>query len=85
MVVACYPTLTGNPRPDFPLPTGKVVPHMQTGSERLFADDTARYPMLVFSHGYAGSPLANDYLDVLSESCEPRLRRRGHFSRRSAP
>ena len=67
VVVACYPTLAGNPRPDYPLPTGKVVPHMQTGSEApLFANDTARYPMLVFSHGYAGSPLSKDYIDALS-------------------
>jgi predicted dienelactone hydrolase len=67
VVVACYPTLDGNPRPDYALPTGKVVPRMQTGSQPpLFADDAARYPMLVFSHGYAGSPLSNDYLAVIS-------------------
>ena len=67
VVLACYPTPTGNPRPDFPLPTGKMVPHMQTGSEPpLFADEAARYPILVFSHGYSGSPLSNDYIAALS-------------------
>jgi predicted dienelactone hydrolase len=67
VVMACYPTIDGNPRPDFALPTGKVVPHMQTGSEPpLFADASARYPMLVFSHGYSGSPLSNDYIAALS-------------------
>jgi len=67
VVVACYPTLGGNPRPDFPLPTGKAVPHMQTGAEApLFADEAVRYPMLVFSHGYSGSPLSNDYIAALA-------------------
>jgi len=67
VVVACYPTLAGNPRPDYALPTGKVVPHMQAGAEApLFADTAARYPLLIFSHGYSGSPLSNDYLTALS-------------------
>jgi len=67
VVLACYPTLDGNSRPDYALPTGKVVPHMQTGSEPpLFADAAARYPVLVFSHGFSGSPLSNDYLALLS-------------------
>jgi predicted dienelactone hydrolase len=44
-----------------------MVPHMQTGSEPpLFADEVLRYPMLVFSHGYSGSPLSNDYIAALS-------------------
>ncbi len=67
VVVACYPTIDGNPRPDYPLPTGKIVPHMQIGSDGpLFADAAARYPMLVFSHGYSGSPLSNDHIAALS-------------------
>jgi dienelactone hydrolase len=67
VVIACYPTVATNPNSDYPLPTGKVVPHMQTGSEPpLFADDTARYPVLAFSHGYGGSPISNDYIDALS-------------------
>jgi predicted dienelactone hydrolase len=67
VVLVCYPTLGGNPRPDYPLPTGKVVPHMQIGSDApLFAEATTRYPLLVFSHGYSGSPISNDYIAALS-------------------
>jgi len=67
VVIACYPTSADNPRADYPLPTGRVVPHMQTGAEApLFADDTARYPVLAFSHGYGGSPISNDYIAALS-------------------
>ncbi|MGC2064264.1 MAG: hypothetical protein WA610_14940 [Thermodesulfovibrionales bacterium] len=67
VVIVCYPTVTNNPRADYPLPTGRVVPHMQTGAEvPLFADATARYPVLAFSHGYGGSPISNDYIAALS-------------------
>lgn len=63
VVLVCYPTPTDNPRPDYPLPTGDVVPHMQTGSDApLFADASARYPVVAFSHGYRGSPLSSDYI-----------------------
>ncbi len=67
VVLACYPTTADNPRPDYPLPTGNVVPHMQTGSDApLFADNSARYPVLAFSHGYTGSPISGDYILGLS-------------------
>lgn len=67
VMIACYPTVSNNPHADYPLPTGKVVPHMQTGAEPpLFADATARYPVLAFSHGYGGSPISNDYIGALS-------------------
>lgn len=67
VVLACYPTVASNSRPDYPLPTGHVVPHMQTGaSPPLFADAGARYPLLAFSHGYGGSPISNDYIQALS-------------------
>ena len=66
-VIACYPTVENNPRADYPLPTGRVIPHMQTGAEApLFADAAARYPVLAFSHGYGGSPISNDYIASLS-------------------
>ena len=66
-VLACYPTTADNSRPDYPLPTGKVVPHMQAGPEPpLFADATAHYPVVAFSHGYSGSPISNDYVSALS-------------------
>ena len=68
VVLACYPTTDNNPRPDYPLwTTGKVVPHMQTGSEApLFADAAARYPVVAFSHGYSGSPISGDYISALT-------------------
>ncbi len=67
VVLACYPTTDNNPRPDYPLPNGKVVPHMQIGSDApIFADPSARYPVVVFSHGYTGSPISGDYISGLS-------------------
>jgi predicted dienelactone hydrolase len=67
VVLACYPTTDNNLRPDYPLPTGKVVPKMQTGSEApIFADASARYPVVAFSHGYSGSPLSGDYISALT-------------------
>jgi predicted dienelactone hydrolase len=67
VLLACYPTVANNPRPGYPLPTGIVVPHMQTGTDApLFTDATARYPLLAFSHGYRGSPLSGDYMTAMS-------------------
>jgi len=67
VVLACYPTVANNPRSDYPLPTGRSVPHMQTGSESpLFADAATRYPVLVFSHGLNGSPISNDYIEAVA-------------------
>ena len=67
VVLACYPTTVDNPFDNYSLPNGKIVPHMQTGSDApLFADNSARYPVLAFSHGYGGSPLSNDYISALS-------------------
>lgn len=67
VLLACYPTAVDNPRSDYPLPTGKVVPHMQTGADPpLFANAAARYPMIAFSHGYSGSPISSDYIQALS-------------------
>ena len=66
VMLVCYPTTADNPRPDLALPTGQSVPHMQTGDQApLFADAAARYPVLVFSHGLAASPLSGDHLGVL--------------------
>src|SRR5664279_4703289 len=33
VVVICHPTTPDNPRQDYPLPTGRIVPHMQQGSD----------------------------------------------------
>ena len=34
VAIVCYPTSAANTRPDYPLPNGKSVPHMQRGGER---------------------------------------------------
>lgn len=66
VVLVCYPTDPANPRPDYQLPTGQAVPHMQRGSEApIFANDATKYPILLFSHGLTGSPISGDYIDAL--------------------
>jgi predicted dienelactone hydrolase len=66
VVLVCYPTSAGNPRPDYALPTGRVVPHMQRAADLpLFADATSRFPVLLFGHGLGGSPISNDYISAL--------------------
>lgn len=66
-VLVCYPTTANNPYPDYVLPTGRVVPHMQPGAAPpVLADATSRFPLLLFSHGYGGSPLSNDYITALT-------------------
>ncbi len=67
VIVVCHPTAAGDPRPDYVLPTGKTVPHMQRGAEPpLWPDASTRYPVLLFSHGYIGSPISNDYVSALA-------------------
>ena len=61
VVLVCYPTTGINPYPDYSLPTGEIVPHMQTGTQTpLFYDYLHKYPAVVFSHGYTGSPISSD-------------------------
>jgi dienelactone hydrolase len=66
VLLVCYPTTTSNPRPDYRLPTGKSVPHMQRGNEAPILPDGRRWPVVLFSHGYGGSPLSGAYLDALA-------------------
>jgi len=64
--LVCYPTSAGNPHADYPLPNGKAVPKMQRGAEPpIFAGDRERYPVVLFSHGFGGSPLSSDYIDAV--------------------
>ena len=66
-LLVCYPTASNNPRPDYLLPTGNAVPHMQRGAEApIWNDPSARWPILLFSHGLGGSPLSNDYVVALT-------------------
>ncbi len=67
-VIVFYPTTADNPRADYQLPTGDVLPHMQTGAEApLFADASVSYPVVAFSHGFGNSPISyTDYISALS-------------------
>jgi len=54
--VVLYPTTADNARADFTFPLGgadAVLPHMQgAGEAPVFADPQARYPLVIYSHGY---------------------------------
>jgi len=79
VVIVCYPTSPGNTRPDYPLPDAQVVPKMQrTGQKPIFPpvdpapilqgqDDPNLLPLLVLSHGLAGSPLSTNTLTVIGK------------------
>jgi dienelactone hydrolase len=63
VLLACYPTSPSNARADYALPDGRLVPRMQRGAEPpIFPDGATRLPLVVLSHGYAGSPLGDAYL-----------------------
>ena len=67
VTLVCYPTTADNPRPNYALPTGRLIPHMQRGSEGpIWADATTRFPVLLFSHGLTGSPISNDYIEAIN-------------------
>ena len=64
--LACYPTTVANTRADYALPGGSVVPRMQRGSEApILPASPARLPVLLYSHGYGGSPLTGNYLRAM--------------------
>ncbi|MEO8675461.1 MAG: hypothetical protein ABI569_07765 [Casimicrobiaceae bacterium] len=67
VILVCYPTANINPRADYPLPNGKSIPRMQQGAVApILPDSTTKFPLLLFSHGYLGSPTSNDYIDALA-------------------
>ncbi len=77
VVITCYPTDAGNQRPDYPLADGVVIPRMQRiGDSPILAvqaciaifpppADCGRFPLVVFSHGLAGSPIDGKSIDFL--------------------
>lgn len=77
VVVTCYPTDPANPRPDYFLPDGQRLPHMQrAGQLPLLASQPCiaifpapagcgSWPLIVFSHGLASSPVDNKSIDFL--------------------
>ena len=67
--IACYPTTAGNTRADYVLPSGIKVPKMQRGAEAPLIGTNpevsdGKWPLMVMSHGLAGSPLGDDYVQV---------------------
>ena len=67
--MACYPTTATNARADYVLPSGIKVPKMQRGAEApLIATNPevsdGKWPLMMMSHGLAGSPLGDDYVQV---------------------
>lgn len=69
--IACYPTTATNTRADYVLPSGVKVPKMQRGAETpLIAVNPeiagGKWPLLMMSHGLAGSPLGDDYVQVMA-------------------
>ncbi len=67
--IACYPTTAANTRANYPLPAGRV-PRMERGADMpLIATNPnaadGKWPLIVLSHGLAGSPLGNEYLQVI--------------------
>jgi predicted dienelactone hydrolase len=67
--IVCYPTTAANTRANYALPVGRV-PRMQRGAETpLIASNPGaidgKWPLIVLSHGLAGSPLGNEYLQVI--------------------
>jgi dienelactone hydrolase len=77
VVLVCYPTSADNVRADYPLPNATAVPKMQrSGQAPIFPaplpapgvppGNSDRLPLLVMSHGLAGSPLDLDMLDAIT-------------------
>ncbi|HPT57166.1 MAG TPA: hypothetical protein PLK42_10845, partial [Casimicrobium sp.] len=69
--ITCYPTTAANTRADYLLPSGVKVSKMQRGAEApiigVNPDVTdGKWPLLVMSHGLAGSPLGDDYVQVMA-------------------
>jgi predicted dienelactone hydrolase len=68
--IACYPTTADNARADYILPGGAKVPRMERGNDTALIagnPDAAdgKWPLIVLSHGLAGSPLGDNYAQVI--------------------
>ena len=69
--ITCYPTTAANTHADYTLPDGVKVPKMQRGAEApLIATNPevtdGKWPLMMMSHGLAGSPLGDDYVQVMA-------------------
>jgi predicted dienelactone hydrolase len=68
--IACYPTTATNARADYILPDGTTVPRMERGTDTALIATNAdapdgKWPLIVLSHGLAGSPLGEEYARVI--------------------
>jgi hypothetical protein len=62
LALVCYPTTSANARADYVLPNDNVVPRMQRGADPPILPPGGKLPVVLFSHGYAGSPIDGTYL-----------------------
>lgn len=86
VAIVCHPTPRANADPDYAMPDGVVVPHMQRPgaapqivSNIEFAQTLglplspvppvgpASMPLIVYSHGLAGSPIDKGYMQTIAE------------------
>jgi len=65
LAIVCYPTTAANTRADFVLPNGNVVPRMQRTGDAPILPAGGAWPVVLYSHGYAGSPLDGTYLGAM--------------------
>jgi len=78
VILVCYPTDAANPRPDYILPNGRVLPHMQRDGEKPLLPNPVciaiypqpagcgRWPLLTFVHGLGSTPLDSYSIDFLN-------------------
>lgn len=65
VAIVCYPTTAANARADYALPNGNVVPRMQRAGDAPILPAGGTWPVVLYSHGYAGSPLDGTYLGAM--------------------
>ncbi len=65
VAIVCYPTTSANARADYALPNGNVVPRMQRAGDAPILPAGGPWPVVLYSHGYAGSPLDGTYLGAM--------------------
>jgi predicted dienelactone hydrolase len=61
VAIVCYPTTAANTRADYALPDGRSIPRMQRGDDAPILAGPGPFPTILFSHGYAGSPIESTY------------------------
>jgi dienelactone hydrolase len=65
-LIVCYPTDPGNPYADYAMPSGQPIPRMQRGGQPpLVSLARERWPVLLFSNGFGGSPISDDYIEAV--------------------